>query len=269
MKTFALLRPVYSIILLSTFLTFFAFNFISSKSMVFSMCIAYGLTAGIILASLRKYLRIKVNKSWASQLTRYSSFALLGGISAVFYSNIDKLLINRYMTVADIGIYWAYNYSFTMALMFLFGIFESVFFPFASKQTNKEIIYKKINKFIPYLILFGLPLTICSGIIILRLYGSAYPFDLRLAFLFGVVIIVYGIDKLYGLLMCSLGIKGRKITSVAAIVLALANITFNIWLIPKIGIEGAVIATIISYILSISIILSRRRYIYNPEVIRY
>lgn len=267
MKTFALLRPVYSIILLSTFLSFLAFNFISSKSMIFSMCIAYGMTAGIILALIRKYLQFNISKPWAGRLTRYGSYVLLGGVSAVFYSNIDKILINRYMTVADIGIYWAYNYSITMALIFLFGIFETVFFPFASKQADKATIYKKINKLIPYLILLGLPFAIGTGIIILKLYGGQYPFELRLAFLFAIVIVVYGIDKLYGLLMSSIGIIGRKITSIAAIALAVTNIILNILLIPRIGIEGAVIATIISYILSIGILLSRRKYFFTSEVI--
>ncbi len=267
MKKFALYRLIYSIILLSTFFIFIFINFISSQSMIFSVCITYGITGGIILAYLRKYIKLKFDKTWASKLTRYGSYALLGGVSSAFYSNIDKILINKYMNTASIGIYWAYSYSFTMALLTILAVFEIVFFPLASKIPNKIIIFKKINKFIPFLIIISIPFMIFSGFIILKLYGSEYPFDLKLALLFGIAGIFITIDKFYGLLMDSTGKKGKRIVSFAAIILALSNVFLNIWLIPLIGIEGAVIASIFSYMFSIVIVLSKRKYFYNPEVV--
>ena len=235
--------------------------------MIFSMYITYGITGGIILVYIRKFVKLKFDKTWASKLTRYGSYALLGGVSSAFYSNIDKILINKYMNTVYIGIYWAYSYSFTMALVTILAVFEIVFFPLASKITNKVIIFKKINKFIPYLIVMSLPFMIGTGFIILKLYGGEYPFDLRLAILFGIFGIFITLDKFYGLLMDSTGKKGKRIVSFAAIFLALSNIFLNIWLIPLIGIEGAVIAAILSYLLSVVIILSKRKYFYNPEVI--
>ena len=219
MKKFALFRLIYSIILLSTFFVFIYINFVSSKSMILSVCITYGITGGIILAYLHKFVKLKFDKIWASKLTRYCSYALFGGISSAFYSNIDKILINKYMNTANIGIYWAYSYSFTMALLTVLAVFEIVFFPLASKIPNKVFIYKKINKFIPFLIILSLPFMIFSGFIILKLYGSKYPFDLKLAILFGIVGIFITIDKFYGLLMDSTGKKGKRIVSIAAIVL--------------------------------------------------
>jgi len=267
MKKFALFRLVYSIILLSVFFVFIYMNYISSQSMIFSICITYGLTGGIILFYIRKYVKLKLDRTWVSKLTSYGSYALLGGISSAFYSNIDKILINKYMNTLYIGIYWAYSYSFTMGLLTLLTVFEIVFFPLASKIPNKVIIIKKINKIIPFLIIIGLPFMVISGFIILKLYGNEYPFDFNLAVLFGVVGIFVTIDKFYGLLLDSTGKKGKRIVSFAAIVLAISNIILNIWLIPLLGIEGAVIAAIFSYLLSIIIVLSRRKYFYNPEVI--
>jgi len=267
MKKFALFRLVYSIILLSAFFVFIYINFISSQSMILSVCITYGITGGIILVYLRKFIRLKFDKAWGSTLIRYGNYALIGGISSAFYLGIDKILINKYMDTANIGIYWAYSYSFTMAMLTILSVFEIVFFPLASKISDKVIIFKKINKFIPFLIIIGIPFMILSGFIILKFYGSEYPFDLRLAILFGVVGIFISIDKFYGLLMNSTGKKGKRIVSFAAIILAISNIFLNIWLIPLLGIEGAVIAGIFSYLLSIIIILSKRKYIYSPEVI--
>lgn len=263
MKKYAIFQPVYSIILLSVFLIFIFLDFISFKAMVFSMYLAYGVTGGIILAFIRKYLRFEFDRSWADRLARYSSYAIIGGVSSAFYLNIDKILINRYMTIADVGVYRAYSYSFITLIMLFIGVFVTVFFPVASKYENKELMFKRINKIMPYIIILGLPLMIGSGFVILKLYGGEYSFDLKLALLFGVAGICICIDSVYGWLMNAVGTQGVKITSFAAIILALANIFLNMWLIPLIGIEGAIIATIVSYIFSISIVLSKRRYLCN------
>ncbi|NQE54741.1 hypothetical protein C5S29_14215 [ANME-1 cluster archaeon GoMg3.2] len=266
LKKYAIFQPVYSIILLSAFLVFVFIFFISFEAMVFSMCLAYGITGGIILVFIRKYLRFEFNKHWAGKLASYGSYAIIGGVSSVFYSNIDKILINKYMSVADVGIYRAYNYSIITILMLFIGIFVTVLFPIASKYEGKKIMFKRINKIIPYIIILCLPLMIGSGFIILKLYGGEYTFDLKLALLFGIAGICVSIGTIYGWLMNSVGMQGVKITSFAAIILALANISLNVWLIPLIGIEGAIIATIISYILYIGIVLSKRGYLCNSEV---
>jgi len=67
--------------------------------------------------------------------------------------------------------------------------------------------------------------------------------------------------------MNAVGRKGIRLTSLAAIVITLANISLNILLIPLMGIKGAIIATIISYFLSFIIILSKKKYFYFPEAI--
>jgi O-antigen/teichoic acid export membrane protein len=268
MKKYAIFQPIYGVILLSAFLVFIFLNFLSFKSMVFSMCLAYGITGGVILAFLRKYLRFEFDKNWANRLTRYGSYAIIGGVSSAFYLNIDKILINKYMAIVDVGIYRAYSYSFITIIMLFIGVFVAVFFPVASKHENKGSIFKRINKIIPYIIILGLPLMIGSGFIILKLYGGEYPFDMKLALLFAIAGICISIDSIYGWLMNAVGRQGAKITSFAAIILALANIFLNVWLIPLIGIEGAIIATIVSYILSICIVLSKRKYFYNSEAIQ-
>jgi len=170
------------------------------------------------------------------------------------------------MTVTDVGIYSAYSYSVTGVMTILISIFITVFFPVASKSQDKHAIFKKINKLVPYLIAFGLPLAVGSGFIILKLYGPKYPFDLKLASLCGLAGICISVDSIYGWLMNAVGMEGVKITSKAAVVLALVNIILNITLIQLIGIEGAIISTIVSYIISIYIVLSKRKYFYNSDV---
>jgi len=265
MKKYAILKPMYSIILLLTFLVLIFFNFISFKSMVFSICLAYGITGGLILVIIRKYIRLEFDKSWANKLSRYSVFAVIGGVTYMFYTNIDKILINKYMAISNVGIYNAYSYSFITFMSLGLGIFLTVFFPVASRCKDKGIIFRRVNKFIPFIIVFGLPVIIGSGLVVLILFGTAYTFNLSLALLFGIAGMCIFIYSIYSCLMNAVGKKGIRLTSFAAIIIALANISLNILLIPLMGIKGAIIATIISYILSLSIILSKRKYLYFPE----
>lgn len=258
------LKPIFSGLLFFSFLVFvFVFKEISFKSPLFSMLVAYGITAGIILALLRKYLIPKFSKDWAHQLHRYSIYSLMGGISAVLYLNLDKIVINMYMPVSNVGIYWAYNYSFTTVILLFSSIFVTVFFPVASMCSEKGILLKRINKIIILLIIFGWPCVVVSGSIILKMYGENYPFNITLILLFATAGICITIDKLYGQLLCSSGVNGVKITSFAAIVLAVVNVILNFLLIPVIGLMGAIIATIISYLFSIGIMFLKRKVLMN------
>ena len=248
MKIFAVFQPIFNAILLFAFLFFIFSNILSFKSVVYSMYFAYGITGLIILIFfLRRYLRFEIDKSWTNKLTRYGMFALIGGLSFVFYTNIDKILINRYMTTADIGIYRAYYIASINVAGILFGIFNTVFFPTISKYKNKAMIFKRINKVIPYLIGLGIPFVFLCGFIILRCYGGGYPIDFPLMLIFAitsVLIVWYG---LYDWTFCSQGIKGVKLVNIGTVTIAILNVLLNIYLIPRFGLYGAIGSTTISF----------------------
>lgn len=258
MKKYAIFQPIYGIILLSVFLVFIFINFISFKSMLFSIFLAYGATGGIILAFIRKYIRFEFDRSWADRLTRYGSYAIIGGVSFAFYTNIDKILINKYMTVADIGIYGAYYFASMNVAGLFSGIFNTVFFPTASKYEDKRSIFKKINKFIPYLIGLGIPCVLLSEFIILKLYGGEYPINFRLMLMFAatsILVVWYGI---YAWLFNSEGIRGVRLTLSGTIMIAISNVLLNIHLIPLFGLYGAIGSTAVSFSIGLCIVTLRR-----------
>jgi O-antigen/teichoic acid export membrane protein len=261
MKKYAILQPVFSIVLIICLYILYP-TMKSSTSMIYSMYIAYGITSLITLLFIWRFIIINFEREWFIKLTKYSNYAFLGGLSFVLYSNIGSILINKYMQIEDVGIYRAYNYCFTTVIAMFISIFVTVFFPYASMCENKKILIGKINKIVLFLIVLGLPITIISGLLILKIYGGEYPFNPKLVLLSGFSGILVSIDTLYGRLMSSIGVKGIKIVSFASMVTAFANTLINLLLIPIIGIEGAILATIISYCVSILIKLSKRKY-YN------
>lgn len=261
------LKPVFSIILFSSFLLFvFFINDFSFRAPLFSMFLAYGITGGIGIAIIGKYLIPVFNKEWAYKLHKYSIFSLMGGISFVIYTNIDKLLINQYLTVVDVGKYTAYNYSFTSIVLLVTTIFITVFFPVASQQSTKIGLFNKINKLVCYYVIFSFILAGISGFIIIGLYGPEYEFDIILGLLFVFVAIIISLNQFYGQLMASVGEKGIKVMSLAAISMAIINSLLNLKFIPVWGVKGAVVATIIAYTISTGIILNKRNYFSDSVV---
>jgi len=260
MKTFAIFQSIYAAIALFAFLLFiFAGNLLSFKSTVYSIFLAYGIVSAILAVFfLRKYLRFHFDKSWANILTQYSMFAVIGGLTFVFYTNVDKIMINRYMTVADVGIYRAYYLASINVAGLFGGVFNTVFFPTASKYQDKGVIFNRINKLIPYLIGLGIPFILVCEFIILKFYGGQYPFNLSWMILFAIAAIIVVIYGFYAWLMASVGQKGIKVVAFSEVISAAVNIGLNIIFIPLIGVSGAIIATITSYSVSLCLVLSKR-----------
>jgi O-antigen/teichoic acid export membrane protein len=264
MKNYSVIRPLYGIILLLSFLIFITIGYHSLESMILPLYLAYAITSLIILGLFgRKYIRFHFDIVWAKKMFHYSNYAMIGGIAFIIFSNIDKILIDRYMTIGDVGVYGAYYWAFLTFSTLFSNIFVTVLFPVASTYENKTEIYSRLNKIVPVLTILAFPSIIVFGFVIITFYGTEYPFNLSLALLFGIAAIVIFVDGVYVWLMNAVGNRGVKVSSFAAVTLAVINVTLNFILIPLMGLYGAITAKIIAYIISLSIVLSKRRYFFN------
>jgi O-antigen/teichoic acid export membrane protein len=232
--------------------------------MLYSAFLSYALISFFLLFfPIRKYICFTYNKFWGSRLTKYSVLAAIGGLSFSIYTNIDKILINKYMMPTDVGIYKAYYLaSINMAGLF-WRIFNVVYFPTVSKYQNKLAVFKKINKIVPYLIVLGTPFILFLEIIIIKLYGKKYPLDFKLSIIFSIATIIIVINSFYVWLMAATGQKGIKVTAFSELISAVVNLCANLILIPQIGILGAVVATIISYLSFLILVLSKKKLFYE------
>jgi O-antigen/teichoic acid export membrane protein len=248
-KTYAIFQPVYAVIVLLAFLFLvFVKNQVSFKSIIYPTFLGYGITSIILsVFFLRKYLKLSIDRIWSKILSGYSIFAAIGGLSFVFYTNIDKILINKYLAVADVGIYRAYFVASVNITVLLWAMFNTIFFPTISKYKEKGLVFNRINKLIPYLVGLGVPLMFFCEFIILKLYGKQYPINPVLMFIFAlaaILVIWYG---LYDWTFASEGIRGTKISLFGTVTIAVLNLLLNIYLIPRFGLYGAIGAHTISF----------------------
>jgi O-antigen/teichoic acid export membrane protein len=255
MKAYAVIQPLCAIMALMIFLVFIAAGRVSAVSAIASICLAYITVICIIIFLTRNYLGFTLDRSRLKQLFQYSAYAAVGTISFSVCTNLDKVLINKYLTISDVGTYSVYYVgSVNIMVVMAFLVFNSVFFPMASRLKDKSFLFTKINHIVPYAFLGGIPCLAAIEFVIFKCYGSAYHFDIKLALMFAVASIMLFVNSGYGALAMSCGKEGVKLTAFANIIAVLLNIFFNILLIPAAGMPGAVGSAIISYVIYLSII---------------
>ena len=190
MRLFSVFQVLNASILVISFFIFIINGHVSFMAMVYPMLIGYGIVAIIvfilIIRAIRKSFKWKLERSLVKILVKYALFFFVGGLSYVFYTNIDKIMITKYRSVFEVGIYHAYYVASINVAMLFAHMFNLVFFPTVSKYDNKGPIFKKINRSLPYLIGLGLPLLLICEYIVLKIYGSQYQVDFIRMLLFAI-----------------------------------------------------------------------------------
>jgi O-antigen/teichoic acid export membrane protein len=265
MKEFAMITPVHSSILLLSFLYIVSIKMASPKSAIFTLFLAYIVISGFVFILIHKYFTYKFDKSLAFTLTNYGIYTITGSLTFILYANIDKILINMYMSTENLGIFNAYNFASINIACILFNVFNGVFFPVASKYKDKKVIFEKINKITPYLIGFGIPFIIFVEFVILNIYGGAYKIDIPLIISFAIVSVLTVYYGIYNWTFCSEGMDGVKLVNKSSILMVVINTILAIYFIPCLGLMGAMISTAIAFIVGICFLIRGKCFIYDKS----
>lgn len=257
-KILSVLQPMYSLTLLIAFLIG-VFVFTQSYFAVFlASIIAYGVFAFLTFIILRKKFSFNFNIPIFKKMSHYAFFAAIGGLSFILCTNVDKLLLNKFLTTADVGIYSAYYTAALMVPSLLGTILYTILFPYASKEKNLLVIFQRLDNLFPYFLTIGGALGCLSTFIFLSLFGKEYPVNFLLIFLFAFAGILVFYCGLIEWVINSVGIKGIKMTCGIDVIIAIGNVVLNIILIPIFGLFGAIFSTIIAFSIGLSILIIKR-----------
>lgn len=258
MRAYALLTAAQSVILLVAFLAFISKNVTSWELAAYSYYLSYAVVGFILVVYLRDYIKLRFERSWAKKIVHYSLLALPGGVAATFMG-VDRILINKFTTTADVGIYNAYFLPSITVAVLLWMIINAAFFPYASKSDDKLAILRRVNKAMPYLAAALVPSVLLLQWIVFFLYGRQYPFSWEIALVFAIAATMAFFYQALSWLMASQGTRGATVNTLSSIIALVVLVGFDVVLIPLIGILGAAITLVFAYLLSASYLLSRRR----------
>ena len=258
MRAYALLTAAQSVILLAAFLALISKNLTSWELAAYSYYLSYAVIGFILVVYLKDYIKLRFERSWAKKIVHYSLLALPGGVAATFMG-VDRILLNKFTTTADVGIYNAYFLPSITVAVLLWMVINAAFFPYASKSDDKLAILRRVNKAMPYLAAALAPSVLLLEWIVFFLYGRQYPFSWEIALFFAIAATMAFFYQALSWLMASQGTRGATVNTFSSIIALIVLVGFDVVLIPRIGILGAAITLVFAYLVAASYLLSRRR----------
>lgn len=186
------------------------------------------------------------------QMVRYGLFALLGNISSTIIISIDTMMIGHYLGLGSVGIYTTAAYIASVILipgrsLYKIALPQIADFWKTDNQTALAKLYKQVtrmNLVIGCLLFIGIWANINNMFALLPKEYSQGRF----------VILFLGFARLFDL---ATGINGHILITSSRyrsdlflnVILSLLTILSNLLFIPAYGIEGAALATMLSYVL--------------------
>lgn len=207
---------------------------------------ALGLILFYGIDNLKKW---KFNIDYCIVLLKQAWPLILSGIVIMMYMRLDQIMIGEMIGDVGVGLYTV-STRFTELWYFIPSVFATSFFPKLVEKfnTNKKNYYDVCLRLLKLLFFISFSIavffTFFSSFIINFLYGKEYTmsvFALQISIWTG-VFVFWGVAAGNMLVIQNLN-KHNLIKSLQGLLL---NVILNLVLIPKYGINGAAIATLIS-----------------------
>ena len=207
--------------------------------------------AGLIINyGVNKIFKWRFNKVFAYELLKECWPLILSGIIILLYMRLDQVMIGRMLSTAEVGLY-SVSVKFSELWYFIPSIFANSFFPKLIQLKNDPILYKKtclaLFKILFYISFsIAILLSFFAEKLIFSLYGISFirsAFALKIS-IWTAIFVFWGVASSNLLIIEGLN-KHNLYKSLQGLGL---NIVLNLILIPRMGINGAAIATLISQI---------------------
>jgi O-antigen/teichoic acid export membrane protein len=212
--------------------------------------ITYALIVLFLMLKDIKNFRFRLKRKELGDMLSYGAALAPGQMSSWVLTLIDRYFIKGMINLSAVGIYSVGYKVGTMIDPVFIVPFRSAFAPYKfdvyKQEDGKEKIrevYKYFN-FLGWFVILGLSLFGNTAIKILTTseYAEAFKVVPLIAFSY----FLWGLVEFYGF---GLHVANKAIiSSMIVTISAVLNIVFNFILIPSYGINGAALATILSYI---------------------
>lgn len=192
----------------------------------------------------------KVSVRLGKSLMKQSYHYMISGLIAILYSKIDQIMLKQMLDTYSVGLYTA-----ALTIAGLWGMIPSAFIQsvspilYKNAEESRGMFYKRLRQSYAGIwllnICWSLGVSIFSYWVIYLLYGKAY-----LGARGALVIVVWytGITSIGSLTQVYLATENKnKYVNYFALAGLVTDVVLNALLIPRMGILGAAIATLVTY----------------------
>ena len=254
---FTLLDPIFLLIPIC-FLTFIPNSPPTFQLLFSTLTVALGLSiiikAAFFWHSAKKDLKFGIpNRSHLSTLIKYSGILYLTAVVSFFLRRVDFWILKEYTATSDIG-----NYGLALSLsdkiLTIIIPVLHVISPFLTQnESSRDILFTKFCRIITFLML----ITIIIVVILMPFFIPLFfGLDFSKAILSTQILVLGSFFLiLRDIIMVYFKATNRPFAVLKTMVLSLTIlICIELAIIPSMGIEGAAIASLITYIISFGII---------------
>lgn len=220
-----------------------------------SLFTAYFLTSVLSLAIFIRHIDFKIlfpfvfDRGHFKKMFDFTKWLIFGAASLYLINWGDNFVLRYYVSISDIGVY-NLGYQIFKGFMGLLLIIGSYYLPVLSQKINE---LRTIRTFLfsirPKIILAGLALTAVFIIILPYLFNLVYSHSYDDAIVVIKILAIGMILELYNVFYATLftATKNYKFTQITNVIHVTINILLNLVFVPKYGIIGAAIGTVIAY----------------------
>ncbi|MCK4428784.1 MAG: flippase [Candidatus Aenigmarchaeota archaeon] len=233
---------------------FISLNF-STLSPALGFLISYIFVILIFLPFVFKLIP-RVKLSFSKELTKkllfYGFPIMLSSVAGIIIGYTDTVLITLFRSLEEVGIYQTAQPT-ALLLWFFAGAFTTVLFPLVVELKTKKIrgLENGISLIYKYIWIIIIPFALMafsfSTEILNLFFGSFYTQGSDVLKILAVGAIFFSIVQINGTVLNGLG-KPKNYTKIVYLG-AIINLAGNLILIPIIGITGAAISTLLTYLI--------------------
>ncbi len=203
----------------------------------------------------QKFLPLTYNKDSFKKLVHYTRWMALGGTAVYFLNWGDNIILRKFSTMEDIGVY-NLGYQFFKGMIMIFSVIKIYFLPFVSQHINNKskienyLIAKRSKLFLTGVIFSGCLFLAMPKFVELIYEGQYLDSVLVFRILLAGAICAF-FSMFYDPIFSSL--KKFHVIQTITVFGVMVNLTLDFIFVSHIGFIGAAIATSISYFLMTAI----------------
>ena len=254
-RMFAGMRILDIVITIVLTVIFLVVLHMKAETVFIANLIASGFTAIALLAIVRKELTLRFSTSLYREMLRFGLPYIPAGLAGIAIQVIDRPILQALTDNKTVGIYQA-NYRLGVLMMLVVGMFDYAWRPFFLTHAKDEDAPRLFSKVFTYFVsammfVFVIVTLFIDDLVRIPVFGrhfigSNYWGGLNIV---PIVLLSYVFTGAYVNFVVGVYLeKKTKYLPYATGAGAVINVIANVLLIPRLGMTGAAIATLLSYV---------------------
>jgi len=220
-----------------------------AHEILFARCMVSVLFSFVFLYSTKSYFALKFDLIKIRKALKFSIPLVPGSLAYYTFSMFDRVLIDKYLTLRDLGLYTTAS-TLAMVLNFVYNGAYKAFEPYFFQNYNKEGFEKKFSK-----VRDALLITVLTGALLISLFSKEFfhffaSDKYEMAYIYVPVIMIGVIASAMSLLYGTIVIAQKKpiMNTIITMIGCMISLSLNILFLKHFGAMVAAISFALSFL---------------------